>query len=247
MSTNDGFYEIDPKGDLTIKVIEYDVTTRDSNGRHPVLKTASFKVPRKTVIDNNKSQPLKAMLGGEFLEGHRKIATLDEHTIVGVDVWLRCFHAAFDDACYSMSIKEVWYALAFANQYLIDPSQLEGWLDTYWSSVDRKKLKLQDMRQYLYPAYAFNSAEAFAYLTKSLTCKGADHVTEINPTGYRNLHLDGNVIGSINGARGPLRSKLIRGFFDPVNAFLKSKCDCKEKAFFAYNMGISKTGILASL
>lgn len=51
------------------------------------------------------------------------------------------------------------------------------------------------------------------------------------------------VSGSINGARGTLRGKLIRGLFDPVSAFLKASCDCKEKALFAYNMGVSKTGI----
>ncbi|KAH7342973.1 hypothetical protein BKA65DRAFT_354532, partial [Rhexocercosporidium sp. MPI-PUGE-AT-0058] len=49
--------------------------------------------------------------------------------------------------------------------------------------------------------------------------------------------------GSINGVRGTLRGKLIRSLFDPVSAFLKSKCDCREKALFAYNLGLSKTGI----
>jgi hypothetical protein len=50
-------------------------------------------------------------------------------------------------------------------------------------------------------------------------------------------------IGSVNGARGSLRTKLLRGLFDPVDFFLKKTCQCKEKAVFAYLQGISKTGI----
>ncbi|KAK0124265.1 hypothetical protein ONS95_009238 [Cadophora gregata] len=236
-------HEIDPNGDLTIKVLEYDLTICDDNGKHPVLKTASFKVSRQTVIDKSKSNPLKVMLSGGFLEARSKEIIFKEDTIASVDLWLRCFHQAFDDACYSIPIKEVWHALVFAKKYLIDPLELKEWFDKYWKGVDEKQFKLNDMRQHLYPAYMFDSPIAFAWLTKNLAYKSADHVTEINPTEHRYLHLDGNVVGSINGARGTLRGKLIRGLFDPVSSFLNAKCDCKEKALFAYNMGIGKTGI----
>jgi hypothetical protein len=47
----------------------------------------------------------------------------------------------------------------------------------------------------------------------------------------------------MNGARGGLRSKMLRELFDPVSAFLMMRCGCKEKSLFAYNMGLSKTGI----
>ena len=50
-------------------------------------------------------------------------------------------------------------------------------------------------------------------------------------------------IGSLNGARGSLRSKLIRGLFDPVDKFLNNSCSCKEKSLYAYCKGLSKTGI----
>ena len=49
--------------------------------------------------------------------------------------------------------------------------------------------------------------------------------------------------GSVNGARGSLRSKMIRALFSPVSAFLRMTCKCKEKSLFAYNLGLSKTGI----
>ena len=135
------------------------------------------------------------MLSGQFLEAHSKEITFKEDTIASVDLWLRCFHQAFDDACYSIPIKEVWNALAFAKKYLIEPLMLKSWFSKYWGRVDQEKLKLIAMRQYMYPAYAFDNPFAFAFITKSLAYKSADHVTEINPTEHRHLHLDGNVIG----------------------------------------------------
>jgi hypothetical protein len=36
---------------------------------------------------------------------------------------------------------------------------------------------------------------------------------------------------------------MLRELFDPVSAFLVMDCDCKEKSLFAYNKGLSKTGI----
>lgn len=51
------------------------------------------------------------------------------------------------------------------------------------------------------------------------------------------------VSGAMNGARGSLRSKLLRGCFDPVSSFLKQSCACKEKSLFSYNMALSKTGL----
>lgn len=52
-----------------------------------------------------------------------------------------------------------------------------------------------------------------------------------------------NHLGSMNGARGSLRSKLLRGLFSPIESFLKQSCTCKEKSLFAYCIGLSKTGI----
>jgi hypothetical protein len=107
-------------------------------------------------------------------------------------------------------------------------------------------------------------ANGFAIMTRRLAYRMADHITEKNPTNNRKLHLDGNVvgksgpqgppfkcpntdkaikIGSVNGARGSLRSKLLRGLFEPVSGFLGQIRDCKEESLFAYNMGLSKTGI----
>lgn len=49
--------------------------------------------------------------------------------------------------------------------------------------------------------------------------------------------------GSINGARGSLRTKLLRGLFGPMNSFLTSGCGCKEKSHFAYSTALKNAGI----
>jgi hypothetical protein len=36
---------------------------------------------------------------------------------------------------------------------------------------------------------------------------------------------------------------MLRELFNPVSVFLEMECDCKEKSLFAYNKGLSKTGI----
>lgn len=113
------------------------------------------------------------------------------------------------------------------------------------SRKDYKKLTLDEMRQLHYPCREFDHAKGFAFITKSLAYRMASHITEKNPTKHHHHHLESNEIGSVNGAKGSLRSKMLRGLFDPVGDFLNQPfpCSCKEKSLFAYCKALSKTGI----
>ncbi|TGO61733.1 hypothetical protein BCON_0025g00610 [Botryotinia convoluta] len=71
----------------------------------------------------------------------------------------------------------------------------------------------------------------------------ADHVQEANPSRHRHLHLPSRVMSSLNGARGSLRVKLLKGVFDPIDWFIHQLCSCKEVSSFAYLTGLSKMEI----
>jgi hypothetical protein len=50
-------------------------------------------------------------------------------------------------------------------------------------------------------------------------------------------------IGSLNGARGSLRAKLLRGLFNPVSGFLTVNCSCSPHALKSFQVALSKTNI----
>ena len=70
MAQDAGFYEIDPAGDLTIMVCEYDFRTTDGRGSHLLVKTATMKVSRKVLMDN--SDHFKKILSGDFQGGQSR-------------------------------------------------------------------------------------------------------------------------------------------------------------------------------
>jgi len=50
--------------------------------------------------------------------------------------------------------------------------------------------------------------------------------------------------GSVNGARGSLRSELLRGLYSPLEGFHVQKCTCRKESHFAYHEGLLKTELL---
>jgi hypothetical protein len=47
----------------------------------------------------------------------------------------------------------------------------------------------------------------------------------------------------LNAARGSLRSKILRGLFEPISKFLAANCACKAESLLSYCTGISRSGI----
>ncbi len=69
--------------------------------------------------------------------------------------------------------------------------------------MDNKKIEEikqnrdNEMRLLLYPCFIFDHAVGFALLTKNLVYNISNHLTELNPTENRSLHLDHTVIGNL--------------------------------------------------
>ncbi|KUJ21786.1 uncharacterized protein LY89DRAFT_637739 [Mollisia scopiformis] len=206
---------------------------------------ASMKVNRQVLIDN--SQVFKAMMSsdGHWKETYASTIDMEVDNIPSVEVVLRALHGTMKEELYgaSVSFPDVWEIIQFCSYRQIEVLKLKGWFAKWLENALKVKLDHDDLKMLLFPCYTFDHAKGFASMTKTLAYNSAEHTTEYNPTDYRHLHLDGNAIGGLNGARGSMRGKLLRGLFDPVAAFLEAKCDCKANALFAYHIGLSKTGI----
>jgi hypothetical protein len=187
-----GYYEIDPTGDLTIKVVENDFTVRDGDGSHPLRKAALMKVSREVLM--NHSPVFKTMLGGVFKEAGSNSVDLEESTICSVELWFRVLHGNLVDDSYLIDTVELWEAIEFSRKYLIHVEKLNAWFATYWSRLNMGNLDLDDFKELIYPAQAFDHPVAFAYITKKLAYYCSGHIEEENPSRHRHLHVEGRVI-----------------------------------------------------
>jgi hypothetical protein len=118
-----------------------------------------------------------------------------ERALVGIEVVLRALHKTLLDASYAIDIEAIWEVIEWCNNRQIDTEKLEDWFSTWWEKRDKKNLEIDQMRMLLTPAYTFDHAHAFAFLTRYIAYNMADHITEYNPSGYWSIHLNNNVIG----------------------------------------------------
>ncbi|TVY32541.1 hypothetical protein LOCC1_G008768 [Lachnellula occidentalis] len=245
---------IDPNGDLDLRLY----TTKDatghqfnsaSNGRPIVGKIhGQFKVSRKVMVDS--SSYFKAMLSSNWAESRQSVVDIECERPTSAELWYRVFHKSLvPDSLYDIPIDMIGNVIQYGGLVQevkgsdADLEELREWFKKCLERLDLPKITTDELKMLLYPCYAFNHAQGFATVTKRLAYEMSGHVTEISTTEDRSIHLDGNVIGSVNGAKGSLRSRLIRGLFEPMDRFLDARCACKEKSLFAYCQGIRKTGI----
>lgn len=160
---NSSLKEIDPSGDLIVKVIEYDVSAEDANGDHPVLREIHMKVLRQVLMDGSKV--FKTMLGGHFIEATRSEITLREDTVAGIEIWFLVLHGKLADISLDIDIKEIWEAIAVGQKYNLDARKLELWFDEYWQQLKKTELDVHDLMAYIYPCQIFDNHIAFAYVT----------------------------------------------------------------------------------
>jgi hypothetical protein len=155
---------------------------------------ATMKVSRQTLTDN--SQSMKAeFTGGRWVETYASTVDMEVDTVESIEVVLRVLHGTMTKILHEIPIKELWEVIQYCQYRQIEVSKLNDWFETWIEKKDYKKLPYSEMVQLLYPCYVFDHAPAFATMTKKLAYEVSDHVTERNPTTYRHLHLDGNVIG----------------------------------------------------
>jgi hypothetical protein len=177
------------------------------------------------------------------------VVDITEGTVASLELWFRVLHDKMIDEMYTVSNKDVWEAIEVCGYRAFDIEKLNAWFAKWWEKKEQSSIKLPEMRQLLFPCHEFDHAQGWKFVTRKLVYESSEHITEDNPTAHRHLQLEGNVIGrlcsppivvasnvltintgSLNGARGSFRSKLIRGLFDPVDKFLHQDCDCKEES-----------------
>jgi hypothetical protein len=198
------FIIIAPEGDLTIRLyddLENGATFNSARGKMiPGHVLAWFKVSRQILVSN--STQFSRMLSGPFLESKQTIIDVREGTLSSLELCFRILHGEMTDSMYELPIKEVWEVIEVCGFRDVEISKLSDWFDKWWEkkrSCDTDAcLDMPEMRQLLFPAHEFDNAKAFQYLTRRLAYEMSEHITEINPTLHRHLHLEPNVIGGLS-------------------------------------------------
>jgi hypothetical protein len=117
-----------------------------------------------------------------------------ECTVASMELWLRVLHDTVTEEFKSLPIHEVWETIAAAKKYFFALELLEGWFQTWWKALDKDALTTRDMQKLLTPCFMFDHPKAFAYVTSRVAYECAGHIAEINPTRYRDLHLEPKVL-----------------------------------------------------
>lgn len=99
--------EIDPAGDLTLNIVEYDYSTYNANGEYPPLRTASFKVSRQTLLQVAGNDYWKRLLAGGFQEAGSNAITLKDDSIASMELWLRVLHGNLVEDSYLIPVEQI--------------------------------------------------------------------------------------------------------------------------------------------
>ncbi|CAG8957241.1 hypothetical protein HYFRA_00009443 [Hymenoscyphus fraxineus] len=252
--------DINSEGDLTIRLYTIqgvgDSTFKTASSGDPIKGKilATIKVTRQVLNEN--FDYFRAMFTRErWLEHNKSVIDMECDHPLAARVWFHAYHEGEIPASFSeMPVEEVWQVIEFGtfiqakHPNEADFSKLETWFGEVVkhhdvTSVKNAKDNELKIRMLLYPAYLFDDAKVFAALTKILVYSFAGHITESNPTYNRSLHLDGNMIGSLNGARGSLKNHLVAGFFQPQEEFPKLDCKCRGDSVIEYLKAVQKTEI----
>jgi len=196
---------IDPKGDVTLEIVEYDEDAVDGAKERPVLRKQEFQVSRTVLIRD--SRYFKTMfLPGHFTDSKKGSIALHDDTVASMELWLRALHKT--ELSYDQSLLEMWNIASASDKYHFELSLLIPWfkvwykrynIDTLYTNfkVDEKlneKLGILDTRALLYPCWIFDHPQGFLRATEFLVYNCAGHVTEFNPTKHTKLHLESPVI-----------------------------------------------------
>ncbi|KAF7957704.1 hypothetical protein EAE96_003274 [Botrytis aclada] len=236
---------IEPKGDLTIRLVDHKTTIDPVTKRESeqVSVLATYRVCRKVLTDS--STVFNTCLKGWAKESKQATVDIEDGTVKSYELWFRTLHQNMIDEMYDLEIEEMYEAIQICGyRQMHDGIQkLRDWSPQWFKNQKIEKKSLNEMRSYLYLTHELDRIKEFQLITKKLAYGMADHVQEANPSQHRHLHLPSRVMGSLNGARGSLRVKLLKDLFDPINWFIHQQCSCKEVSNFAYAVGLSKMEI----
>jgi hypothetical protein len=187
-------------GDTTLYIHEYDPTIRQDersgdpvgeSGAKKLARTASIKVQKDVLVGH--SQYFKTTFEGRWCIKESDVH-LHGDTVRSMEVWLRVFHSATDALpMKSISVKELWHTVMAGDKYGFDLQKLKSWFVAWCYAMrnehGKKKFFEELGPKLLFPCYAFDDAVDFQGLTKFITYNESRHITEINPTHHRQMHL----------------------------------------------------------
>lgn len=233
---------IDPRGDLTVKVTEYDGQVKGKDGKHPVKQIGEFLVKRQVLIQS--SMVFRRMLGpGKFAEADKSIVELQEDRVKTMEIWFLILHGFLQGTSYTptrgdnrttgynVEIEEMWHLVAACDKYNLDVSLLKNWFGVWYGRQEISKI---EPKMLLFPCWRFDHAAGFAACTKTMVYNNIWYIEEGNPTNYIDLHIPARIMQQLNAARGRLRVILLNDLFKPNDKLLTTHCSCKEKTLYNY-------------
>ncbi|TVY65512.1 hypothetical protein LSUE1_G009620 [Lachnellula suecica] len=237
---------IDPNGDLILRFF----TSKDTgnaqfraargNGLVNGRITAKMQVSRMVIAKN--SSYYRRMLTAGSSVASDKVIDIKESKVRWAELWFRAFHGADQPLLsFKIGIPGVWEGNSATPDEM---KKLGGWFRKLMENKPIAKLdnNLEDMRMLMFPCNVFNHVEAFAEITRVLAYESPKSITELNPTEHRKLHLDGNVIGSLNSARGSLKSKLRTMLLLPAGNIILQSCICRRDTKDAFDDALKTIG-----
>lgn len=104
-----------------------------------------------------------------------------------------------DDNSRQVEIEKVWHAVQLSKKYLLAVEMLNKWFDEWLKRMGGdiktlKKFTTGDLRYILFLCHELENAQGFATVTRRLAYETKGHITEFNPTPYRQLHLHNRII-----------------------------------------------------
>ncbi len=189
-------------GDLTIEIIEYDEDIESWDGERTILKKADFLVSREVLVKS--SQYFTVLLSSaKYGEAKKDFITLHDNRVASMAIWFRVLHGIEPD--YDVDLDEMWHLAAAGDKYQFQITKLKAWFANWylkqpidrWLKLSKSEGRLDqdpDPRSLLYPCWVYDHAKGFLRITKFLAYHLKGHITEHNPTEFRNFHLPPRVI-----------------------------------------------------
>ncbi|KAF7864262.1 uncharacterized protein EAF02_010230 [Botrytis sinoallii] len=236
---------IDPEGDISIHLIKEETAKHPVTGEKSTIETtiACYKVSRKILSES--SPVWDASLRGHFRESRSSTVPVYFGTLKSLELWFRIVHDVMVDEMYDIKVVDVYEAIEVCGNREWDIFKLSKstWAREWMNRQKHRELDLDGMCRLIYLAKELDFPREFMYMTRKLVYGTAEHIKDRNPTNHQHLHLDHTVINALNGAKGNLRCKILKGLFTPVGAFLGQRCECKKDSLYEYCTGLSLTGI----
>lgn len=210
------------EGDLTIKVIEHKVTRScihhdTAETKSTPSATASIRVSKAKLLES--SEYFRLMLqSGSWVESNKSTITVSEDSIKSMHVWLLLFHGKLEEMpLKDIDVVDVWHVLQAGDKYGFYRGEsyrekmrrkeagheesreeanwrkIRAWFQR-WDRTCNRSIDRTLCRQLLFPAYAFDDAWLFQYLTKNLVYQSAFHISESNPSAWHQMHLPARIV-----------------------------------------------------